>query len=260
MKKAIRTILVLSMAVILSIATVIPALAAEESVSAIETIQLAGEQNTVGDITPIGGVWAGMAIKVGKSDIVVTAVGRMHFDGAEQTHSFLITDTNGGQVKEAEMIIESSASSKDGEFDYLYLEGTQAILLKAGRTYYLLSDIRSESDKYYDACTVTTGSDLEITGTVFRERSGELKFTKASNTNCLPVDIQYYVKNAQPAVTEEEEADVTDTSGVVNEEGGNEIFTDMVPVIVAGVTIVAVAFIVTIVLISKKRNKKQKNK
>ena len=62
------------MAVILSMASVIPTLAAEESVSAIETIQLAGEQNTVGDITPIGGVWAGMAIKVGKSDIVVTAV------------------------------------------------------------------------------------------------------------------------------------------------------------------------------------------
>lgn len=108
--------------------------------------------------------YIGVVIKVGPYDINVTAIGRMFYEGNTQEHNLKLVDAATG-----EDVVGASVTVQGGEvnkFTYGSLENT--VTLKAGQSYYLLSEEHYEGDAFaeHGFRTDPNGS-VVVTGGVF---------------------------------------------------------------------------------------------
>ncbi len=208
MMKKIAAIL---LCLLLCACVIMPAAAAEESKSAVVSIELAGERNVEGDPAPILGGFCGAAITVGDKDIVVTALGRMYFTGANAYHSFLVVDATDNSLLGNPLTVQNYEDSVDGTFEYYYMEENEYVTLKAGQTYYLCSDFYGPTDRFYDSSTVVSTDDLSFVGYVeLNTADGSWFYYDAPGRNYLPVDIKYYVVGEEPEVTEPTQSEPTE--------------------------------------------------
>lgn len=103
--------------------------------SRIETANGAGIWNDFGS-------YIGMTMKVGNKDMIVSSVGRMMFEGNNQDHNLRIVDAETKQVLVTTTV--SMAGKEVGKFAYADLPF--AVTLKAGKTYYILSEEHAGGD------------------------------------------------------------------------------------------------------------------
>ena len=103
--------------------------------SRIETANGAGIWNDFGS-------YIGMTMKVGNKDMVVSSVGRMMFEGNNQDHNLRIVDAETKQVLVTTTV--SMAGKEVGKF--VYADLPFAVTLKAGKTYYILSEEHASGD------------------------------------------------------------------------------------------------------------------
>ncbi|MBE6974210.1 MAG: hypothetical protein E7436_01795 [Ruminococcaceae bacterium] len=169
--------------------------AAAATKNAVLTMELEGERNVEGDPAPKEVGWAGTAVTIGDKDIVITAVGRMFFTGANITHSFLVVNAEDGSLVNTNAIaVQNYDDSVDGTFEYYYFEEYEYLTLYAGKTYYFCSDFYGPLDRHYDSCKVTSPDDISFVGTVdLNLADGSWIYTDAPGINNLPIDFMYYV-------------------------------------------------------------------
>lgn len=194
MKKLTKNAVLILVLVLLCSSTILPSFA-QEMKNAVLAIELAGERNVEGDPAPKDVGFAGTAVTIGDKDIVITAVGRMFFAGANISHSFLVVNAEDGSLVNTNSIaVQAYDDSVDGTFEYYYFEAYEYLTLLAGHTYYFCSDFYGPLDRHYDSCKVTSSSDLRFVGTVdLNLTDGSWIFTEAPGINNLPVDFIYYV-------------------------------------------------------------------
>lgn len=205
--KMLKKIAVLALTVMLLCSFMIMPAFAAESKNAVLTIELEGERNVEGDSAPKEMGWAGTAVTIGDKDIVITAVGRMFFTGANISHSFLVVNAEDGSlVNTNTIVVQGYDDSVDGTFEYYYFEEYEYLTLSAGKTYYFCSDFYGPLDRHYDSCKVTSSDDLSFVGVVdLNLADGSWIYTDAPGINNLPIDFKYYI-----AGEEGEETDPTD--------------------------------------------------
>ncbi len=260
MKHFIRIMTLVLAAVFVFSSTALSASAAKPGKSGIESIELKGEKNVTGDPSPVEVGWAGAAIKVGDKDITVTGVGRMFFTGANISHAFLITDSEGALMLSG-VTVQGYEDSTDGTFEYAYLEKSEYVTLKAGETYYLCSDFYGPTDKFYEASEVKTTGAFNFVGKVSLNADGSWAYTEAAGIDYFPVDILYMIDGEETTPSdgnssEQEKPDNTDPSGNTSIPEKTDRSFPIVPVAVgAGVLVIAAAIIV-IVAVRKKRSNK----
>lgn len=236
--------------------------------NAVLTIELEGERNVEGDPAPKEVGWAGTAVTIGDKDIVITAVGRMFFTGANITHSFLVVNAEDGSlVNQNTIVVQGYDDSVDGTFEYYYFEEYEYLTLSAGKTYYFCSDFYGPLDRHYDSCKVTSTEDISFVGTVdLNLADGSWIYTDAPGINNLPIDFMYYVvgEEAEPDPTDaptEPKEDPTDTepNQSADPTEPKENPTDAEPSnlglwIGIGVAAVVIVAIIIVVLAKKKKH------
>lgn len=206
--KMLKKIAVLLMVVAIVCTFVVMPGSAASTKNAVLTIELEGERNVEGDPAPKEVGWAGTAVTIGDKDIVITAVGRMFFTGANISHAFLVVNAEDGSlVNENAISVQGYDDSVDGTFEYYYFEEYEYLTLSAGKTYYFCSDFYGPLDRHYDSCKVTSPEDISFVGTVdLNLADGSWIYTDAPGINNLPIDFMYYVVGEG-----EETPDPTDT-------------------------------------------------
>ena len=188
-----KRIAVLFLAMLLWGCLVVSAYAAEIQ-NAVVSLELEGERNVETDEAPILGGFCGTAITVGDKDIVVTALGRMYFTGANAYHSFLVVDAADNSLLGHPLTVQNYEDSADSTFEYYYMEEYEYVTLKAGQTYYFCSDFYGPTDRFYDSCTVVSADDVSFVGYVeLNVADGSWIYYDAPGINYLPIDFQYYV-------------------------------------------------------------------
>jgi hypothetical protein len=103
--------------------------------------------------------WAGATIKVGSSNLTVTALGRMMLAGNSGTHTLILAGPNGQAIAS---VTVSMAGGVVGQFQYATL--SNPVVLLANQTYYLVSQETSGGDQYAWGSVVTTTSAAMVTG------------------------------------------------------------------------------------------------
>ena len=100
--------------------------------------------------------WVGMVVKGGSADISVNALGRWVVSGNSQSHTVrLVLASTGGDVASA---VVNTAGQPAGAFAFTPL--ADAVTLRAGTTYYLLSQEFAGGDTWYEynTATITTSA------------------------------------------------------------------------------------------------------
>jgi hypothetical protein len=103
--------------------------------------------------------WAGATIKVGSSNLTVTALGRMMLAGNSGTHTLILAGPTGQAITS---VTVSMAGGVVGQFHYATL--SNPVVLLANKTYYLVSQETSGGDQYAWGSVVTTTSAAMVTG------------------------------------------------------------------------------------------------
>jgi len=155
----------------------------------IQSITLDGLRNANGDTAPVEAGWGGMKITVGKKDLYVTEVGRMNADGSAKKHNMLIVDASDNSLVKDGISINTPNDAKAKEFVYAKISG---VVLKAGKSYYIVADFQGAKDAWYDKSTAVTTKDAAMDGYVMLNLSTNAwAFTKAANIGYGPVTFKY---------------------------------------------------------------------
>ncbi len=235
--------------------------AAVESKTAVATIELQGERNIEGDPAPKDMGWGGAAVTIGDKNIVLTAVGRMFFTGANISHAFLIVNEDGSLLREAPITVQGYDDSVDGTFEYYYFEKFEYLVLEAGKTYYFCSDFYGPMDRFYDSSTVTTNGDVEFIGKVdLNLADGSWIFTEMPGVDYLPIDFMYYIEGeaeeepTKPADKEDptEPADKNEPTQPGASDPA-EPAPSSLGLIIGIVAAVVVVVVVVVIVVSKKK-------
>lgn len=254
-----KKVLALLFVVMLLCAYVAIPSAAVESKTAVATIELQGERNIEGDPAPKELGWGGAAVTIGDKNIVLTAVGRMFFTGANISHAFLIVNEDGSLVREAPITVQGYDDSVDGTFEYYYFEKSEYLVLEAGKTYFFCSDFYGPFDRFYDSSTVTTNGDLEFIGKVdLNLADGSWIFTEMPGVDYLPIDFMYYVEGEEEQTPTEKPADPTEKPADPKPtEPGASDPAEPAPfnlgLIIGIVAAVVVVVVVVVIVVSKKK-------
>lgn len=262
MKKLTKAAVLMLILALLCSSTMLPSFA-QETKNAVVSIELAGERNVEGDPSPKDVGWAGTAVTIGDRDIVVIAVGRMFFTGANISHSFLVVNAEDGSlVNTSSIAVQGYDDSVDGTFEYYYFEAYEYLTLLAGHTYYFCSDFYGPLDRHYDSCKVTSSPDLSFTGTVdLKLDDGSWIFTEAPGINNLPVDFIYYVaaegEETEPAPTENTDSAEPSASAPAasspSAEPVQKPSSDLGLWVVIGIAVAALAAVCVVIVAGKRK-------
>jgi hypothetical protein len=133
----------------------------------------------------------GMKITVGIKPIVVRSLGRVIVSGNSDQHTLKIVDaTNGAEVATVILsMMPTDARASNGQFKYAEL--ARPVTLKAGSSYYLVSE-EINKDWWYDSDTSLTIADVAtIDGPVSQEGKDEGWTVLKSGSSFVPVDLIY---------------------------------------------------------------------
>lgn len=153
--------------------------------------KLEGPRNTV-ENDPLNYVgWVGMKITVRTAPLTVYSLGRL---ASTDEHRLLLLDAATGADITGQTLTVSGG--KDGEMTYAAL--TAPVTLEAGKSYYLVTDILSLDDLWYDAAKVTHTEDATLDGAVIRE--DDFTFYEMPGGLWGPVDFLYQLEAPLPTV------------------------------------------------------------
>ena len=162
-------------------------------------VTLNGPRNTNGDKNPVAAGWGGMKITVGKKDIMVTALGRIHTSESAANHNFMVVNAEDNSLLVSGITSTATEKDKDGSFVYAKLK--DAVTLKAGKSYYIVVDFQSANDKWYDAAIVEHDATIaSLDGIVVLDiEKNSWNFFTAENTGWGPLDFKYLTEETVPA-------------------------------------------------------------
>ena len=178
-----------------------------EKKNLVTNVKLLEEANVEGAnlIYPAG--WVGMKITVGNNDIVLTGVGRYYTPESSKNCNFIILDEKQEVVRDGiSTVVPDNAGSG---FVYAQLTENQKVTLQKNTTYYIVTDIKGERDKFYSYTQCTTTRDASIDGFMILEWQQDIndwrwKYYEGANNSWGPVDIQYEIeKGAVPKTGED---------------------------------------------------------
>ena len=195
MKKVKNVITGILVFAILCVCSSLPVLAGTASeYKFIQSVVLEGARNVKGDASPLEAGWGGMKITVGKKDLYVTEVGRMNADGSAKKHNMLIVDASDNSLVKEGISVSTPNDAKTKEFIYVKVSN---VVLKAGKSYYLVSDFQGPNDAWYDKSVAVTTKDATLDGHVLLNLSTNAwTFTKSENIGYGPVDFKYTLEKS----------------------------------------------------------------
>jgi hypothetical protein len=145
-------------------------------------------------VNAFGGV-VGMRITIGAADLIAKTVGRYKVPGNTRKHFVHLVDAATGMNIPMGGADIDMTMGNDNEFAYFPLP--DAIPLKAGQSYYLVSQELNNGDAYYDSATTTVAVDsslalvTSITAVNGDGTAGGYTTSTAEGFSYGPVDLQY---------------------------------------------------------------------
>jgi hypothetical protein len=116
--------------------------------------------------------WVGMGVRVGASDLQVSALGRWVAAGNGGSHTVKLVDAATGSDVGGGSVSVATGGAAAGSFRYADLP--VAVTLRAGATYYLVSHETAGADSWYDYDTrVVTTAAASNAGTVYAFSGGD---------------------------------------------------------------------------------------
>ncbi len=136
--------------------------------------------------------YIGVKIKIGKSNLKVTMLGRIG-KHMQNDHELTILDETKAVVASAKVTNTPDAYYKD--VAYVKINANKDTILKAGISYYILSKESKDMDFWYGEKTSTNASPyFSIEGVVMTEDAYDIAFMKNTKNKVLgPVDFVYTV-------------------------------------------------------------------